>query len=865
MVQPEASRFWHAALRSGLIDVAKLQACWDAVPPEKRTPDAIDRRLARESILLGHLTLWQAQQLHSGRSSRFRIGKYVLLDRIGQGGMGRVYLALDTRLNRQVALKVLSPDRLNNPRAIVRFKREARVGAQLQHEHLVRVYDEGESDGAPYLVMEYIEGKNAGQLVAEGGPMPPALAARLTRQVALGLDHARRKNLIHRDVNPYNILVTRDGMAKLTDLGLAIDLADEDAVTRDGATVGTFDYISPEQARHSRSVDTRSDIYSLGCTLYHLVSGRVPFPMPSLPEKLFAHHSQHPEPLETLVPGVPPGLDAVVARMMRKDPADRYATPGEVAEALDPFALNAESSPGVRGRRDASASPKPSDFDSSQAPENGSGSKLSDSNISDSLSFLKESQDPPPAEVMPKIDLSPEFILSKSFSNERVRDASRSLIDSGRVRLGLASALVLLLALGLVFARGGCRATVPSTVANQETLKAITPPRTPPPPPAIAVHYADGHERPFETDDPVTDLREAIRLAGDENAEVVLRNRDPLPLRIDTSVVGTGRLVILRAARDSNPVLEIKLAGNEPFLRADPGTAILLQGLEVRVTYGDQKGVHPPLIQASGGLRIESCAFRTSVMGGSNRVVLCNQGTANLNGCWFEGFAQPLTMIASAGARLDISQCILTRPSTAGREKGWAVSMQRPNVGAANKKAATKAVPGDPAAKTAARTAEVGPHPRLEIRRCTVAGLGLLSMGGFTPTAPLEVDMVESAIQAEALLCWKGRQGFPGPMRWTGLGNCYHILGNAWVCQSVPRTAGGGPQAAEPLKNGPTDLASWIKLIPNDIEADSGPIQFAGGDQPRDPAGYAIQGHLEAMGADPERVWAPGDPTSGGR
>src|SRR5215213_2527496 len=289
MVDPETSRFWRTALQSGLIDETALRACWEALPVEKRGAEQLDRRLARQAVQAGKLTLWQAQQLLSGRSSGFKIDRYVLLDMIGQGGMGRVYLARDSRLNRHVALKILSPERVNNPRAIARFQREARVGAQLQHENLVRIYDEGESNGKCYLVMEYIEGRTIGSMIAESGPMPPSIAARLARQVALGLEHAQQKGLIHRDVNPYNILVTRDGTAKLTDLGLAIDLAEQVPVTREGATVGTFDYISPEQARHSHSVDTRSDIYSLGCTLFHMLTGRVPFPSPSLPEKLFAH------------------------------------------------------------------------------------------------------------------------------------------------------------------------------------------------------------------------------------------------------------------------------------------------------------------------------------------------------------------------------------------------------------------------------------------------------------------------------------------------------------------------------------------------------------------------------------------------
>ena len=365
MLEPTASRFWQAALQSGLVDAEALQRAGTRSRRRSAAPEHIDRRLARQAVQAGLLTLWQAQQLIAGRSGGFKIDRYVLLGLIGQGGMGRVYLARDTRLNRRVALKILSPERVNNPRAIARFHREALVGAQLQHENLVRIYDEGEAGGKCYLVMEYIEGKNIGQMIAEGGPIPPAVAARLGRQVALGLEHAQRKGLIHRDVNPYNILVTRDGTAKLTDLGLAIDLADQDRVTRDGATVGTFDYVSPEQARHSHSVDTRSDIYSLGCTLYHMLAGQVPFPSASLPEKLFGHQAVDPEPLTKLVPGRPEGLAAVVARMMRKSPDDRYATPLELAQALEPFADVAPGpDPGRRrergaagGERDARSAP----------------------------------------------------------------------------------------------------------------------------------------------------------------------------------------------------------------------------------------------------------------------------------------------------------------------------------------------------------------------------------------------------------------------------------------------------------------------------------------------------------------------------
>ncbi|WP_406694482.1 serine/threonine-protein kinase [Singulisphaera sp. Ch08] len=349
MVDPQTSRFWQASLQSRLIDVAELTACWEALPPEKQVADQLDRRLARQAVQAGLLTLWQAQQLLAGRSTGFKIDRYILLNMIGQGGMGRVYLAKDSRLNRQVALKILSPERVNNPRAIARFQREARVGAQLQHENLVRIYDEGESDGKCYLVMEFIAGKTIGSMIAENGPLPPNTAARLTRQIAMGLEHAHLKGLIHRDVNPYNIMVTADGTAKLADLGLAIDLAEQVPVTRDGATVGTFDYIAPEQARHSHSVDTRSDIYSLGCTLYHMLAGQVPFPSPSLPEKLFGHQAAEPESLTAIVPEIPEGLAEVVRTMMRKRPDDRFPNPLEVARALEPFVgepITASAHPG---------------------------------------------------------------------------------------------------------------------------------------------------------------------------------------------------------------------------------------------------------------------------------------------------------------------------------------------------------------------------------------------------------------------------------------------------------------------------------------------------------------------------------------
>ena len=204
MFDPRASQFWKAAIRSGLFGRrGNPAACWNAIEPAKRdAPDHIDRRLARRAVEFKLLTFWQAQQLLAGRTSGYKIDRYVLIDLIGQGGVGRVYLARDTRLNRFVAIKILAPERLSSPRALTRFEREARVGAQLQHENLVRIYDFGEFNGRYFLVMEYIEGKTIATLISEQGPMPPATAVRLVRHVALGLEHAHRKGLVHAATSP---------------------------------------------------------------------------------------------------------------------------------------------------------------------------------------------------------------------------------------------------------------------------------------------------------------------------------------------------------------------------------------------------------------------------------------------------------------------------------------------------------------------------------------------------------------------------------------------------------------------------------------------------------------------------------------
>ena len=266
-----------------------------------------------------------------------RLGYFVIRSFIGGGGMGRVYLATDTALDRKVALKVLPRQRANDQGTVARFTNEAKSAARLNHEHIAQVYFSGEESGIPFIVFEYVEGTNIRTLVEENGLFSVPQAITYLIQIAHALAHAAEHGVIHRDVKPSNVLITASGRAKLIDMGLArlLDPSEsKDDLTASGVTLGTFDYISPEQARDPRAADIRSDIYSLGCTLFFMLTGQPPFPEGTVLQKLLQHQGDVPPDVRTFQPHIPSEVALLIQKMMAKDPRQRFQTPSHLIESL---------------------------------------------------------------------------------------------------------------------------------------------------------------------------------------------------------------------------------------------------------------------------------------------------------------------------------------------------------------------------------------------------------------------------------------------------------------------------------------------------------------------------------------------------
>jgi len=332
-----AEEFIEHVIASGLMDREELDRALQNLWPTDR-----GKSVARHLVDAGKLTKYQAELILAGRTDGFVLGQYRILESLGRGGMGRVFKAVHQTMGRFVALKILSPRLMQTERARELFQREVKNAGKLHHPNIVTAYDAHITGERNYLVMEFVDGPNLSQLVKEQGPLPIEQACEYIRQTAIGLDYAHQMGLIHRDVKPSNLLVqqTMAGpQVKILDFGLTLATAGdntlgESSVTPTNVVLGTPDYVSPEQARNQYSVDGRSDLYSLGCTFYFLLTGEPPFVGGTSQEKIEKHWNAAPVSVQTKRPDVPEPVAAIVHKLLAKNAKWRYQKAGELATEL---------------------------------------------------------------------------------------------------------------------------------------------------------------------------------------------------------------------------------------------------------------------------------------------------------------------------------------------------------------------------------------------------------------------------------------------------------------------------------------------------------------------------------------------------
>ncbi len=332
------SGFINTVKKSGLIQddtLGRLMNSPEILHTESFPPEKLAEFFQQKKLL----TAFQCKTLLTGKYRGLLLGPYKILEPIGKGGMGAIYLAEHTTLQRQVAIKILPTESARKPELLQRFYREARAAAALDHPNIVKLYDVSQGAGTHFLVMEYVQGKNLQQVVASRGPIPYQEVVKYLVQAAEGLKHAHAKGFVHRDIKPDNIIITKEGIIKILDMGLARSLeSDQDNVTKmmnPNAIYGSVDYVSPEQSIGGK-VDARSDLYSLGATAFALITGRAPFQGTSA--QVLVGHQLSPVPsLSKLRAAVPPGINAIVTKLLAKKPDDRFQSAEELIDALLPW------------------------------------------------------------------------------------------------------------------------------------------------------------------------------------------------------------------------------------------------------------------------------------------------------------------------------------------------------------------------------------------------------------------------------------------------------------------------------------------------------------------------------------------------
>lgn len=346
MAKLNAERFLELVKQSGLVEADALRRALAELKKKVGATPVDTQRLVDWLIECDLLTPWQCAKLCDGRHRGFFLGKYKLLSHLGSGGMSSVYLAEHVLMKRRVAIKVLPQYRVNDSSYLARFQREALAAAKLDHPNIVRAYDVDNDGNTHFLVMEYVPGRDLQVMVKDQGPLPFDKVADYIAQAAEALAYAHGAGLVHRDIKPANLLVSDESdepTVKILDMGLA-RFADDDqpslTVAHNEKVLGTADYLAPEQALDSHKADGRADIYSLGCTMYFLLTGRPPFAEGNLSQRLLAHQTQEPTSIAELRPDAPQELIEICGKMMRKRAADRYQNAQEVAQAINQWRVD---------------------------------------------------------------------------------------------------------------------------------------------------------------------------------------------------------------------------------------------------------------------------------------------------------------------------------------------------------------------------------------------------------------------------------------------------------------------------------------------------------------------------------------------
>ncbi len=353
-------------IRSRLLSLDDAKKMFERWTSENKESGDVDR-FARWMVAQRYITDYQASLLARGHADGFFLGQYKILERIGRGRMAGVFKAVHP-LGQTVAIKVLPPSRARDPKRLRRFIREARMAQTLKHPNVVRTFHVGKEGRLYYLVMEYLDGETLAEVLDRRGKLPPAEAVRVVHQALTGLQYLHEKGLVHRDLKPANLMLvagtgesksgkgpdtTLRSTVKILDIGLARlqgngrSDGSSHHLTSPGTLLGTPNYMAPEQARDPRQVDIRSDIYSLGCVLYHTLTGQPPFPESNVVTQMIRHATEPPKPLRELNPAIPDGLQQIVSWMLAKDPAQRYPTPGRAAQALQVFLVAGNEAPAI--------------------------------------------------------------------------------------------------------------------------------------------------------------------------------------------------------------------------------------------------------------------------------------------------------------------------------------------------------------------------------------------------------------------------------------------------------------------------------------------------------------------------------------